>query len=152
MSKRIVLAAKVVAQNRAHQIALDIYPKLAAIFSPLVGKTIYKQDGLLAKIAMQLPEFNNAPQEMINFVGSQYSLAWRVRTTAPAGESCVYREITLYIGDVRNSILTGIVACPSLRTDYTVEEIERKRARYQEMKEAANQAFAELYPFENFDL
>lgn len=157
MTKRMVLAAKVEAQNKAHQIALDIYPQLVAIFSPLVGQTIYKQDGLLAKIANQLPQFVNTPQEMVIFRSSQYSLAWKIRTTAPTGgsgvgESCVYREVILYIGDVRDCILTGIVARPSLRTDYTVEEIEQKRATYRAMKEAANHAFAELYPFEDFDL
>lgn len=157
------LAAKVAARNNAHAYALRLYPVLSDFFRGYVGCKILKADGtLLKKIADAIPA---QPEPGVSGVQlhvyrstSSYSLAWTVKAceTFPAryGDCQIasYYEVTVYIGDMRGDVLTKISDPPTwLRTDYTVEEVEKARLAYAEAKKKADDARSALGDFGEYD-
>jgi hypothetical protein len=147
------LRAKVAAVNRAHKYAIEIQPELIAIFAPFVGQKVMKIGGLMEKFKKLLPEFpNTVPLSVYRHV-SDYSLAWTVKTCESYGEhSCLYYEVTVYIGDLHHGVLTKVSnQSYEFRTDYTKQEIEEKRQQYQKAKRAADDARNNLYPFGESD-
>ena len=54
------LLAKVTAVNRANREAIELHPKLIAIFAEFLGKKVIKADGaLLQKVQDLIPTFPN---------------------------------------------------------------------------------------------
>lgn len=147
------LAAKAEAVNRAHALALTLYPTLVAIFKPLVGQKICKVDnGLMEKFARLLPELPNDNRTQVCPMRSEYLLAWYIRTNEPynhggGGYTTAYYEITLNIGNLREKTLTGIRGSPEFRIDYTVEDINDKRKAFKDACKAAEEARDALWPF-----
>ena len=142
------LAVRVKAVNAAYKGAMDLYPKLAAIFEPLVGCQVTKKDGtLLAKVAKMLPDFRVWGEASIYRLRSDYSLAWVVKTYYSVGMWTEYHEAVVYVGNLQNGVLTSL--CPPFvaRCDYTVAEVEAKRKRYDELKKQADDARSDLVPF-----
>lgn len=146
------LIPKVAAVNKANAYALELYKKLVPIFEPLVGSMIEKKDGsLLAKVEKLLPEFKFTPQLHVYKHRSDYSLAWCVKTCEVVAGCATYHEVTVYIGDMSNGVLTKITPPAERRTDYTVEEIVKKREAYEKAKKIADDAKGELFPFGEYD-
>jgi hypothetical protein len=152
------IAAKVAAVNAANKLAMEIYPTLRAIFEPYVGQKVEKADGgLLAKIAKLLPDFPCKPGLHVYKLGSNYSLAWVVKTCeSSAGRQADYQianyhETTVYIGNVTGGVLSEFCKAPELRTDYTVEAVEAAREAYRKAKQAADDAHGKLHPFGEYD-
>jgi hypothetical protein len=142
------LTAKVAAVNRANEYAARLYAALSANFAPLVGQKILKVDGtLLAKHErLVLP---CSPDLHVYRHSSDYSLAWTVKTCEyMPPHSCMYHEVTVYVGDLRGATLEKMTVHPFTgRTDYSVEEITGKRLAAESAKRIADELRSDLYPF-----
>lgn len=152
------LAAKVAAVNAANKLAVELYPKLREVFEPFVGQKIEKADGtLLAKIAKLMPEFPCTPGLHVYKYGSDYSLAWCVKTCESSSgrtgdyQIANYHETMVYVGNIKNGVLVDFYKAPELRTDYTVEAVEAAREAYKKAKQAADDAQSKLHPFGEYD-
>jgi len=145
------LEAQVKAQNRVAARALELYDELAAIFRPLVGKQVCKANdpwALLAKVKALLPKLENTPALMIYQYSSNYSLVWVVKACEQAGDDvCEYREVSVYIGELRGLVLEKIYDSPNLRHDYSVAEIKAAREEVKAAQKALDEAKSKLYPF-----
>ncbi len=153
------LTARVNAVNRANDYANKLWPQLAEVFRPLVGKKIYKADGtLLEKYVKLLPEFEqgNSLHVYRNAYG-EYSLSWVVKTceTVQVVEGdyshAYYHETSLYVGSVRDGVLIEIGEQPKFRTDYSAADIEAKRAAYKAAKDLADFTMGQLHPFGEYE-
>lgn len=146
--------AKVKAVNKAHGYANKLCADLQATFAPLVGQKIEKADGgLLAKVAKLLPEFPHSPSLHVYRYISNYSLAWSVKTCEHIADTCgcLYYDVTVYVGDMRDGVLVKLSDPCVFRTDYTVAEVDAKREAYRAAKSAAGAAQSALYPFGEYD-
>lgn len=144
------LTAKVAAVNRANEYAARLYAALADNFAPLVGQKIIKADGtLLAKYEKLLPVLACSPDLHVYRHSSDYSLAWTVKTCEfMPPHSCMYHEVTVYVGDLRGATLEKMTVHPFTgRTDYSVEEITGKRLAAESAKKVADELRSDLYPF-----
>lgn len=155
------LAATVVAVNRAHAYANQMYAQLVEIFKPMLGTAILKQDGtLLAKVKKLLvPEFPCTPALSVYRHHSDYYLCWMVKTCEgrtgihPDCQIANYYEIGCYIGNFgsewegKGNILVKLSDPPANRTDYTLQEIQEKQQKAKEAKSAYESAKSACYPF-----
>lgn len=134
------LTEKVKAVNAAHKLANELAPKLHEIFSPLVGQKILKVDGtLFAKYKELLPPFLNTTTIRCWKETSGYSLYWKIMASS--------YEMSLYVGDLNNGVLTRMYDLTSYRDDFTVEEIQTKRENVRQLKRAFEKAASDLSPF-----
>src|SRR3954464_8487714 len=112
MRGRDHLVAHVEAVNSANKAAMELYPKLAAIFKPLVGQRLVKVSGteLLKKVEDQLPDFPYNSRLQIYKTITNYSLSFTCKTcvNVPSQQYCVYKESTVYIGEMRDGVLMSI--------------------------------------------
>jgi hypothetical protein len=144
------LTAKVAAVNRANEYAARLYAALVEKFAPLVGQKILKVDGtLLAKYEGLVPVLPCSPDLHVYRHSSDYSLAWTVKTCEfMPPHSCMYHEVTVYVGDLRGATLEKMTVHPFTgRTDFSVEEITGKRLAYESAKKVADELRNDLYPF-----
>ena len=156
---RKTLEAKVIAHNRANEVANELHPKLVEIFEPYLGQKITKKDGgLLKKIADQLPEsrYHDAypsPTVMFYLNNSNYSLSFTVKTCAQILDShgCVYAESTVYVGRFQDGEFSEITPLDTKRTDYNADEVTQLREAYKVAERAARDAESKLYPFGQYD-
>jgi hypothetical protein len=144
--------ATVKAYNRAALAGGKLYEMLSEIFKPFVGQQVCKKDGsLLAKISALIPKFGNTPALMIykHTTPLNYSLVWVAKTSeqVQGKEFCVYQEVSVYIGELRDGVLTALCPPPNLRHDYTVEEVERNRQAVKEAQKTLDDARSKLHPF-----
>ena len=107
------LAARIKARNRAGEVAKELFPQFVEIFKPLVGEKVCKVDGsFLKKIADQLPsgDYPDAfpdPTVMYYRNRSEYTVSFTIKTCASNGEEgCAYEEVTVYVADLSNGIVT----------------------------------------------
>jgi len=152
-----VLQTRVNGVNKANAFANQLSPRLVALFTSFVGQKIEKVDGpLLAKI-QKLVDALNLPNGDISVYRHQnnYSLAYTVKSCevfpAQGYGHAYYFEQTIYIGDMKNGVLTALKQPEPLKTDYTVETIEAARETYKKAKAAADNAQSALYPFGEYD-
>jgi hypothetical protein len=155
------MIAQIAATNKAHSYAQTLKPLLIAAFTPLVGQKIEKADGkLMEKFKKLLPfeylenghQFQKDNGLSVYKVNSNYSLAWVVKACEQLPPtSCVYYETTIYVGDIRGGILTKMFADSNqLRTDYTLEELERNVKAYKDANELMETARSACFPFTDF--
>lgn len=147
------LVAKVKAVNRAHEYAHKLYAQLVPIFKPLVGQKILKADGtLLAKYDKLLPELPCFGNLRVYRHKSDYSLGWTISTDeTDSPHTCLYYDVTVYIGRLSRGVLESIEEPFNGRTDYTVEEVDQKRAAYTEAQKVADACKSALHPFGMID-
>jgi hypothetical protein len=140
------LQAKVKAVNTANEYANQVYNTLSNLFSDFIGQKIVKLNrDILNKIV--LPIFPCTPDLHVFRRHAAYSLAWTVKTCELYEHSCVYHEVTVYVGQLNGQVLEKICEWTPLRTDYTEKEIIQKREAYKEAKEIADKMKDQLYPF-----
>lgn len=146
------LSAKVIAVNRVHSVANDLYPKLVEVFKPYVGCKLFKATGgFLKKIEDIVPSFD-IPKMQVYRHNSEYNIAWTVKTSEQDGDSTsLYYSTTVYIGNISNGVLTDIMSREDCRTDFTVEEVEEKQRLLKEAYKAYDKAKSALFPFEERD-
>lgn len=156
------LEERVRARNRANQKANEIYDLLCPIFKPLAGQKILKKEGgLLASVARLIPDecFYRSRELSVARFGIQrgicgYTLAWCAKAYEQVTDECfcVYEESVARIADIKGQLCGDLVLPPNFRTDYTVDEIMRLRADFEEKKRAFEDARDALYPFAKLKL
>jgi len=155
--KNKVLEARVAGVNEAHDYANKLWPKLAAVFEPLVGQKIEKVDGgLLEKVKKQLPELPNTVAISVNRYHSNYSLSWTVKTCKsvkqPDGYGhAYYYERSVTVGELRHGVLTKLVEQPHFKTDYNAKDILAKREAFKAAEKVYDEAKSALFPFGEYD-
>jgi hypothetical protein len=156
-NKSQVLEARVDGVNEAHAYANELYPKLAAVFKPLVGKPVEKvTGGLFEKYKKLLPELPSTVPIHVYKNSSNYTLSWVVKScktvTQPDGYGhAYYYEATVYIGDLQNGVLTQLYDPPNFKTDFSAADIAVKRVVYKKAQEIADKAKSDLFPFGEYD-
>jgi len=153
------LQAKVIAVNRCHLEATRLFPIMATIFAPLLGKQLDKASGgFLEKVKKLLPELANSHKLQIHRISTDYSLAFAVKTcelyphdNKSFGDNSLYHEVGVYIGDMKNGVLTSLAKEPQLRCDYSVEEVNNKREAVKSAKKVLSDAESALQDFELYD-
>ncbi len=147
------LEAKVKAINKAHAIAKEWFDKVAPIFVPFLNQKIIKADGyLLAKVEKLLPEQPNTFNLNIHKYITDYSVGFTIKTSEQVSDyGCLYYETTVYIGNLKNGVLTTLSTYEALRTNYTAAEILEKRQLYETALKISNDAKSNLHPFGDYD-
>jgi hypothetical protein len=142
------IEANVKAYNWVATFAQALQTELKAIFTEYVGQQVIKVDGsLLANIQKKLSNLNNIPKVTIYQYRSRYTLVWNVKTSEPlANGSCIYREISVYVGDLTDGVLTRLYDNESIKT-WTVEEVKGKLSARNEARRALDDANCALGPF-----
>lgn len=147
------LQARVEGINKCHAYANGLYERLIEIFRPLVGCKIEKADGtLLKKIADQLPQLGNKTFHVYK-IASNYSLVWNVKICIqyPGEGHCTYHDVSVYIANVRDGVITELLGPPKFRTDFTVEGVVEARETYEAAETAYRAAQSALFPFGEYD-
>lgn len=149
------LAADVIAENKANDIANQIAPKLLDFFRPLVGCKILKADGsLLKKIQEDMPKFNFADTSISVYrMSSDYSLAWQVKVCEHVknAQHCTYRTVTVYIGDLKGAGLEKVHNDRHpLKADYNLQDIVEGIKKYRAAQKVAEAAQSALFPFTEY--
>ena len=153
------LAAKVAARNEVNALADAAYAPIAGALRPFVDQKILKADGtLLDKVKRALPPLvggPDAPWQSWYSVPHGYSLILNLKTChAQVRRDCDfahYAEEAVYVGDIKNGILVGILPPYARRTDYTEDEIIEGRAAVEVAKQAlrdAERAIADFGPYD----
>lgn len=148
------LKARVTARNRANQHAVALYPVLAKIFKPLVGKKVLTAQGrLLHKYRELLPKMPSTVALSVYNHSSGYSLAWLVKTCEQIEGNCccVYEEAVVHVGSLDNNVLRELDQPFEGRSDYTVEKVEEARKEYEKAKKVADNLKYALFPFGESD-
>lgn len=161
--------AKVAAVNNAHAYGAKLYAVLAEFFRPYVGQKIENADGSIpVRIKKLMPAFPDADlpeyRLMVHRHLSNYSLAWTIRTCEqspppswsnpalgayPTSHSY---DVTVYVGNMRNGVLSDIYKAPDHRWDYTPEGVLAARQALRAAQEKVSEAKAALWPFgESYD-
>lgn len=150
-----LLRARVRALNKAGELANELYPKLLEVFKSHVGEKVFKKDGgLLAKFEKLLPELPHDTSIRVIRYSSEYSLAWEVTAVESVNGSygCKYESAMVYVGSVRNGILTDLEEKPpGHRTDFSVHEVLEKRNVCEEKEREYREAKSALFPFGESD-
>lgn len=144
------LTAKVKATNAANANAMAIYTAFAPIAQAFIGQKIFKADGeLTKKFADALPKLG------FHFYryNSSYSLVYIAKESASieGHSSCVYAEASCYVASVTLGTLVQLHDAPSLRVDWTVEEVANLRKAAEEANEKARNAESALGSFGMYD-
>jgi len=150
MNHSLILPARVIARNRANANAMALYDLLSKVFAPFVGQKIEKVDGsLLAKVQASFPKITF----FFYRYRSNYSVCYVAKEcqSLSDGNSCVYEETTVYIGDVRDGVLQSLYPRPSFRHDWTVEEVQKLRHEAEEAEKIASDAKSKLCEFGMYD-
>jgi hypothetical protein len=156
MSKE-ALTARIEARNLANKYGNELFPKLAAVFTPFIGQKVVKADGcLLAKIAKLMPTFPCVPALHVYKYGSNYSLMWVVKTCVvePTGGGhgiAHYAETSVYVGKLEGDTLVSLYNAPTFITNYTAAGVEAAREAHKVAKQAYEAARAALDPFGEHD-
>jgi hypothetical protein len=146
------LEARIKAVNAANAYAMELYDTLSAVFAPLVGSKIEKVDGdLLARIKSQVPALPCTPALHVYRDRSPYSLRYVVKTCEVHQGSAYYHEASVYVGDMRDGVLTKLCDRPDYRTDYTSAEVVANRAAYEAARKVYEDARSALHPFGEYD-
>lgn len=152
------LAARVNAVNRVNYLANQLYERLVPIFRQFVGEEIMNAGGLKAKIKKLLPDMANTNSLRIYDSSTAYQLKWTICVSAPDDGSdgsgphtVLYQDAVVYIGNLQERFLISTCEPRHLRTDYTVEGVQRMRQKYQDAYAAMQEAKDALGPFETFD-
>lgn len=137
------LKAKVQALNKTLEVSRIVQKELLAIFAEHVGCKICRIDGsLLRAVQAKIPEFKNFGSNVqVYKYYSNYTLQWVVKVCQQVEGEChsVYKELTVYVGDIQDGVFTKLAAPAELLEYFTVEQVEY----LMEEKEKAEKALAE---------
>src|SRR5262245_42728896 len=155
---RTKLEAKVAAVNRANAYANELAPRLRAAFEPFLGQKIFTAAGPLMKSVKQVVDALNLPSNMsnrslnvyrYNIGNTIYSVCYVVQANEP--EPGASHEVSVYVGEVSDGVLTKMMNGEAFRTDYTAANVQAARDTYQAAKKAASAAESALHPFGEYD-
>jgi len=145
MHELATLEAMVKATNNANAYAERLALAMRDAFAKFVGQQVLKVDGKLMK-KCEVPMPDHAPAGNTYFLSSDYSLVWVVKTceNIEGADSCVYFDTSVYVGDIDNRVLTELCTPFTGRSDYTVEEVLRKRAALEKAYQVHQAAKSDL--------
>lgn len=148
------LEAKVRAVNAVNAYAAYLYPRVAAILAPFVGRPVVKAGlTLRADVKKALPELPF--DDVLRVVPRITSLSLSFTVTAfadVAGGSGVRHEWTVTVGSLNGATLAAIAPAPTgLKADYTADEIEAMRKTVVNAKKLYEAARERLHPFGETD-
>lgn len=149
------LHARVVAVNRANDIANKLYPKLRAFFDGLAGQKVIKTDGsFLESIKKQLPELPQGPGlQVFRDSRSSYSINFVVRVWEQHNEGGYYHEVSLYVANLTGQICKAWTGAEweNHRTDWTPEEVQGARKQVDAARQILRARESKLGPFGEYD-
>jgi len=151
---KTALECRVEAVNLANSYANEFYPKLVEVFTPFVGKKIYKQDGNLIKKIEYLVNNLNLPKTINAFIYkplTTFSLYYIVKICISNNGIAHYHKKYFYIGEVQDGVLTKTYEKKEYKTDYNAKEVEQARLEYQEAKRLAREAESKFFLFGEYD-
>jgi len=149
------LSTRVRGVNLANKTANEIWPRLVEAFKPFVGYRILTKPGnLVAKCEKAVKKLDLPCNVVVRVYWrrSEHTLTFCVTTCVDEGGRAFYYDAMLNIGDIRDGVLEKLHDLNGyFRTDYTEEEILRKREVFEAAKRAAGEAEGALYPFGEYD-
>jgi len=146
------LVARVRGVNAANAYGVQLYPLLREVFEPLVGVQVCKKDGgLLGRVSKLLPVFPNKREMRVYHSKGDYSLEFGVQTCESCGSTCVYYEVSVYVGRLTDGVLMELCEPFTGRTDWTPDEVIVKREAYGGAMRAADLIKSTLFPFGEYD-
>ena len=138
------LDAKIAARNAVHAAALEYWPKLRVALCPFVGKKITTVSGrLTAKVLAALPESGAGRAQPtpvhLWYQASSYTLrvTFEVCECSAGRHDCSiaqYAETCIPLGDIKDGVLTDLIAPYDLRTDYNADNIRELREQVQTVR------------------
>lgn len=149
-----VLEARVRGVNRAHQYAMELYPRLAVVFQPFVGQKVETNSGpLMAKVQKLVDALNLPCTGPLHVYRDQsdYCMRYVVKTCECENGHGYYYNASVTVGELDRGVLTALCPAPQYRTDYSADEVAAARQRYKNAKRAADEAHSALYPFGESD-
>lgn len=154
MKTKTILESRIAARNLANAEANRLAPIFRANFAPLVGQKIMKVGGLMAKYEKLVPEITKHPNllHMYRYPGMGYTLNYVVKACVehePCG--CSYEEVSIYVGELRDGVLTKLMDWEDRPTDFTVEQITQARKACDEARKALHKAESGLFGFGEYD-
>lgn len=145
------LIARVNGVNLANHCANVYGPEIVKVFQKYLGEKIEKVDGkLLSKIQKEVDDLPKSEATIYRY-GSDYNLIYCFKTCTTVNGHAYYHETSVYIGEIRNGVLTKINNLPHFKTDYRAEDVHAAREKYQKAKQVADAALNDLYPFGEYD-
>lgn len=162
MTHETALAAKIAARNLANQTAMDLFPQMAEALKPFVGQKVCKVDGtLLKKVNEALPKGTNTVQTRGYYSVDDYTLAFRLTTTEhnkardwtpeTQYQHPQSADRTLFLGHLRDGVLTELYDAQTFKTDYTEDFVVQTRKAVREAETALNQVRNSLGDFGMWD-
>jgi hypothetical protein len=159
--KLFKLDLKVKAVNAASTEANRLMPILLEMFKPFIGQKVeLASGGLIKKIKDKLPEMahSNTLRALVrcdtySITLSIYASSWAKDPEADPrrGDDGQSFEDSCYIAKTNDGILNELYDWKPLRTNYTVDEIVKKREAVDAAKRALDTARSALYPFGESD-
>ena len=148
------LAAKIAARNRCNKAANELYPRLAEIFRPMVGKKVVKVDGDLVYGCRtnDLRSVLDVPGCHVYRYCSVYSLMWCVKCSENiVGQSgCVYQEASVYVASLSGQICEKIDEWTDLKTDYNLDDLVAKIDAAELAREEYDRVKGLTFPFSEY--
>lgn len=145
------MKARVRALNKALEVSRIVQKELLAIFAEYVGCKICRIDGSLLKaVQAKIPEFKNFGSNIqVYKYFSNYTLMYVVKVCQQVENEChcVYKELTVHIGDINNGIFTKLAAPAELPEYFTVEQIEYLMEEMEKAEKALAEANSALHLF-----
>lgn len=146
------LTAKVAARNRVAAYVKEVAPQILAALTPFVGQKVELATGELsakAKKALE-PFLGNKDKIQIYRGSSNYSLYFVFKTSESLPEySCIYDEVSFYVGDLSGGILTKIneFKPENYKSDWNAAEIAQTLAAAEAKRKEAQNLESSVYPF-----
>lgn len=136
------LASKVNARNQVNALSNEKQLAIRTALLPFVGhKVRLAAGGMTTKVAAALAPFaSDARCARIWFSVREYGLEARFVVTVGSEHGSTCQEYGCDLGRVSNGILTNLHDQQALRTDWTVEEVEKARTDAQAAREAMHAA------------
>lgn len=150
------LEVKVKLVNLCHSEAKKLFAQMKRALADCVGRKIEKVDGqLFESVKKLLPDLPNTFNISFYRNSSRHSLSWNVKVGGTVHingfERAIYHDVSVYVGNMSDGVLTSLCDTVDLRDDYTVEEVTNLREDYKTKKKAAEAAESKLFPFGEID-
>lgn len=141
------LAAKIRAVNTANEQGKLLYGQIVEKITPFIGTKILKTgDKLIKKIAQEIEApYNN--DLLIYQNPSRYTLSYVVKSSCRDGGEYESHEAVVYIGNIRDGILTDLFCPFNERSDFSTQEIIETMDEIKNLEKKLDQEKNKIYPF-----
>lgn len=149
---KLPLEKRVAGSNQAAADAIRLHSTLFALFEPYLGQKVTKADGNWIKPIADGLQAIQLPSHWTCGAG-RYGAAVEISVciTAEGFEFCEYRKANFHIADFSGNTLAKVydqTAIAHLRSDWTAQEVETKKAEVKSLKEKLSKLESSLGPFQ----